>query len=299
MPDATSPSTRRRIIDAALAAERDRSGTLAVADLAEHAGMSDKHFQRRFRAVIGESPKSYLRRLRLQHAAYLLKWSDAGVLDIATITGFDTHSGFTRAFSKAYGQSPTEFRKRENVAPFLRAPQGTRDQLSADDIEATRLVVRIEKTASLRVAAMRHIGPVEKTADVWPAMIDWARGRGLLNAQSQLLGIHNDYWDAAAEDRYRYDAAIVVPDDFEADDAVGTFQLAAGEVAMTEFAGSIDDADAAWRRFADQWLPVSGYQIRTNFAYDIYPIEIFEGGVLKQLLQTLTGIRATLCLPIR
>jgi len=73
MPSTITPAVRKKFLGAAMAAERDPSVCLTVAMLAEHAGMSDKHFQRCFLAMLDESPKNYVRRLRLQIAAYLLK----------------------------------------------------------------------------------------------------------------------------------------------------------------------------------------------------------------------------------
>ena len=299
MPHHISSNLRRRIIDAALAAERDSSEELSVSTLAEFAEVSDKHFQRCFRQIIGESPKSYVRRLRLQKAAYLLKWSDIPVINIAMRAGFSTHAGFTKAFVRAYSLSPQQFRESRDVMPYLFSRETDVDPTDFNDLAVSRLIVRVQQQPDWRVAAMRHIGPTEKIAEVWPRMIAWADGRSLLNEQSILLGIHNDYWDTNAEDKYRYDAAIVVPSDFTSDDEVNAFSIPAGEIAMTEFSGSLSQADVTWGRFVDQWLPVSGYQFRANFVFDHYPVELVTGGRLQNILQTLVGIRATFCIPVK
>ena len=301
MAASISPQLRQRLLEAARAAEADYSTDLTVQSLAEYVGVSDKHFQRSFREVLGESPKKYIRRIRLQVAAYLLKWSDLAVTDVAAHIGFDTHAGFSKAFAKAYGMSPLAFRKAAGVAPYLIAPPdvtAAEEPVDLDRLEASKLSVRIEQTPSRRVAAMRHIGPTESAAEVWPQMADWARRRGLFRDDAIFLGVHNDYWDANSEDRYRYDAAVVVPADFEPDEEVITFEMPGGRVAKTEFSGGLQEADNAWRRFVDQWLPISGHTLRLSYAYDQYPADLVSAGPLRQILQTLTGIRATLCLPI-
>ncbi len=304
MKSTPSNETRRRVLDAAIAAERDSSPDLTVELMAEFVGLSLKHFQRAFLAVLGETPKEYLRRVRLQRAAYLLKWSDLLVIDIAIESGFHTHAGFTHAFAKAYGCSPLVFRQEEGIAPFLRrrthvpGPNG----LQSGNFDTSRLVVRVQKLDAVRVAAMRHIGSVESCARVWVAMRTWAREVGLANRNTEYLGIHNDYWDPLAEDKYRYDAAVVIPPGFEHrlvnDNRVNFFTIPGGAVAKTEFAGSLAEADATWRRFVDQWLPISGYRPRTAYAYDTYPPSLIQAGALQRILQAFTGIRATLCLPI-
>ncbi|MEO1496788.1 MAG: helix-turn-helix domain-containing protein [Planctomycetota bacterium] len=300
MPTPISPDLRRRILEAARAADHDSSASLTVSSLAEYVGVSDKHFQRAFRQVFDESPKQYIRRVRLQSAAYLLKWSDADVTQIALLSGFDTHAGFTKAFTRAYGRSPSAFREALGVVPYMnaRVTESRGDDADSVTLEASRLLVRVERTPARRVAAMRHIGPAESCVEVWPRMVEWAKACGLLDKDSVLLGIHNDYWDANSEDKYRYDAAIVVDDDFSADNHVTTFVLPDGPVAMTEFDGSFHEADLAWRRFVDQWLPASGLLPRARFAYDVYPVDLIDAGPLARLMQTLIGIRATLCLPV-
>jgi len=298
MPPTITPAVRKKILDAALAAERDSSVCLTVALLAEHAGMSDKHFQRCFLAVLGESPKSYVRRLRLQIAAYLLKWSDASISDLAFGAGFETHAGFTKAFSKLYGMSPLPFRKATDLTPFLEFPRKDPKDFNLEAARSTQLAVRMKNVPDQRLAVMRYIGSTSKMATIWLKMTDWVKRRGLLNQDTIFLGLHNDYWDTFAEGKYRYDAAIVVPEDFEFDDEVNTVRLPGGLVAMTEFQGSVAEADRTWGRFTDQWLPASGYQFRLRLAYDCYPAEVVTAGRVKQVLMAIRGYSATLCLPV-
>lgn len=92
-----------------IAAERGRATPLA--ELAEQAQRSPTHFQRTFSKLVGESPKRYDTRLRLEAAAMMLVCSDSAVLDIALEVGFDSHEGFTRAFRAQFDATPREFRR--------------------------------------------------------------------------------------------------------------------------------------------------------------------------------------------
>ncbi|MEN0112055.1 MAG: AraC family transcriptional regulator [Planctomycetota bacterium] len=299
MPEAAvTAETRRRVLDAALAAERDLAAELTVDALADAVDLAPKHFHRAFRAVVGEPPQAYLRRIRLQQAAYLLKWSELSIVEVAVRFGYATHAGFTKAFAAAYGYTPAAFRAASGVTPYMRVRPGAKGADRVADLEPAPLSVRIEEVPDRRVAAMRHVGPAESCASVWRRMAPWARERGLLGPDAIVLGVHNDYWDAASEDRYRYDAAVVVPDRFEAPDDVNTFVLPGGPVAMAEFAGSVAEMDTAWRRLADLWLPASGRIPRTTQAYDRYPVDLVSGGPLRRIVQMATGVRATLCLPV-
>lgn len=92
-----------------IASERSRATSLR--ELAEQAQRSPTHFQRTFAKLVGESPKRYDTRLRLEAAAMMLVCGDGAVLDVALEAGFDSHEGFTRAFKAHFDATPREFRR--------------------------------------------------------------------------------------------------------------------------------------------------------------------------------------------
>lgn len=94
------------------------------ADLARRAYLSRFHFDRVVTAVAGESPSAFRRRLLLERAAYRLLSCADGVLDIAVEAGYGSHEAFTRAFSRAYGMTPREWRRGPTRRFFLDAPSG-------------------------------------------------------------------------------------------------------------------------------------------------------------------------------
>ncbi|MEG0378554.1 MAG: helix-turn-helix domain-containing protein, partial [Eubacterium sp.] len=56
-------------------------------------------------------PFDYIRAIRLSQAALKLRDSDAKVVDVALDFVFDSHEGFTRAFSKTFGITPHRYSK--------------------------------------------------------------------------------------------------------------------------------------------------------------------------------------------
>src|SRR5215470_10691533 len=86
--------------------------TARGADLAARLYLSRFHFDRIVRAVSGESPARFRRRILLERSAYRLVTSDRGVLDIAIEAGYSSHEAFTRAFQRAYGAPPSAWRVR-------------------------------------------------------------------------------------------------------------------------------------------------------------------------------------------
>ena len=82
---------------------------ITLSDLAKAAGYSQYHSARIFRELTGKSPFEYLRALRLSKAALRLRDSRAKVIDVAFDFVFDSHEGFTRAFTKQFGIPPKKY----------------------------------------------------------------------------------------------------------------------------------------------------------------------------------------------
>jgi AraC family transcriptional regulator len=79
--------------------------------LAAIAGFSVPHFHRVFRAHVGESAISYVRRLRLERAARKLRMGAVDITEVALAAGYDSHAAFSKAFKQQFGLSPSEFRQ--------------------------------------------------------------------------------------------------------------------------------------------------------------------------------------------
>ncbi len=81
-----------------------------VAELARSATVSRSQLDERFRQVLGRSPIRYLTEWRLHLARELLASTDLGVAVIARRIGYDAEEAFSRAFKRANGQSPGNWR---------------------------------------------------------------------------------------------------------------------------------------------------------------------------------------------
>ena len=82
---------------------------LSVKKLAERAGFSPYHFCRVFQWNIGYSVMEYVRIRRLAFAASELK-SGKRIIDIAVEYGYETHTGFLKAFKRCFGSTPEKYR---------------------------------------------------------------------------------------------------------------------------------------------------------------------------------------------
>lgn len=81
-----------------------------VEDLAATAGLSRAAFAKRFTAIIGQPPLTYLTWWRMTTAAGLLRDSDAPLRTIAIRCGYASEYAFAKAFKRAYDMAPGRFR---------------------------------------------------------------------------------------------------------------------------------------------------------------------------------------------
>ncbi len=95
------------------------SEAMTLGDLAAQACYSPWYASRCFRELLGISPLDYIRSLRLSDAALRLRDTDARVLDIALDSAFDSHEGFTRAFSDRFGLTPRGYRREKPPVPLF------------------------------------------------------------------------------------------------------------------------------------------------------------------------------------
>ena len=84
---------------------------ITLYDLSRCAGYSPFYCTRLFKELIGKSPFEYIRSLRLTQAALRLRDNKVKIVDVALDFVFDSHEGFTRAFTKQFGITPDRYRK--------------------------------------------------------------------------------------------------------------------------------------------------------------------------------------------
>jgi AraC-like DNA-binding protein len=86
-----------------------RAWTLEL--LAHEVGLSRSTLVERFTEFVGQPPMQYLANWRMQLAANDLRSGSESVATIADRVGYESEAAFSRAFKKAVGMSPSEWRK--------------------------------------------------------------------------------------------------------------------------------------------------------------------------------------------
>jgi AraC family transcriptional regulator len=99
----------RRVLDYIAANIED---DVTLVDLAGIACYSQFHFARKFTLAMGISPHRYVSRIRLENAMAELVAGKLPLAEIALNAHFSSQASFTRAFHRATGTTPNEYRRR-------------------------------------------------------------------------------------------------------------------------------------------------------------------------------------------
>ena len=81
----------------------------AVDQLLLEVGMSRSQLYRKFKAISEKNPSEYIRIVRLQHAAELLKKKEYTINEVAFKSGFGNVSYFNTCFKRHFGSSPGKY----------------------------------------------------------------------------------------------------------------------------------------------------------------------------------------------
>ncbi len=111
---------RDRMVGRALGLLHERPAQVwTLRGLAREVGLSRSTLAERFTHFVGHPPMQYLTRWRMQLAARRLADGDAKVSAVALEVGYDSEAAFSRAFKKAAGMPPADWRRRLGLS---RAP---------------------------------------------------------------------------------------------------------------------------------------------------------------------------------
>lgn len=92
---------------------------ITLSMIAKSVNYSLWYVARVFKEVMGKSIFDYIRLLRLTMAAKKLRDTNTKVIDVAFDFVFDSHEGFTRAFSKEFHVSPKKYQSNPIPLPYF------------------------------------------------------------------------------------------------------------------------------------------------------------------------------------
>jgi AraC family transcriptional regulator len=262
MSEAQPLHTLTRTLPVLVHIQTHLEGDLSLDRLADRASLSPYHFQRVFQSVVGESPKQYTLRLRLERAAFQLKIRQATILEIALAAGFRSHETFSRAFRRRFDMSPKEFRRGQQAAGDGEN-KAARDPLNRHTSGYQISSTTLQRIRPIPVAFLRNLGPYrEVDVRLYERLLAWAGVMGWRHGVDWLVGVGHDDPSITPPEKLRFDACLPVPEPFHSDGDVGFQVVPGGYYAVTSYVGPYGATlEAAYSEIFAQAARIKGIEI--------------------------------------
>jgi LacI family transcriptional regulator len=99
------------LVRSALQMIRDRAAQgIRVSDVVRELAVARRALEQRFVRLVGRSPATEIRRVRIEAAKRLLVDTDRTIAQISRATGFEHQDMFARVFRRNVGLTPSQFR---------------------------------------------------------------------------------------------------------------------------------------------------------------------------------------------
>ncbi len=263
------------------------ASSLKLENVARVASFSPHHFHRIFRALVGETLATFVKRVRLERAVYLLSHRKGDSLtQIALACGFSSSSEFSRSFRSHYGVPPRVFdvehfrrsRREEGLGTLTSPGEQHRLQRLPKGDNPDGFEVRLRPLPGRRVAYIRVHQPYQGDGVMVAAnrLVSWAESRGL--ADGQWLGYQWDDPEIVALEKCRYDIGVEVPESIDVGEGISATRLPPMVVAELEISGGVELELRALDWLYTTWLPTSGYAPDNQPGFEAFNGKPFEHG---------------------
>ncbi len=232
---------------------------LSVETLSRVALFSKYHFHRQFSEYTGIGVSRFIQLMRLKRASYQLVFrQDMRIIDIATNARFENPESFSRAFKKAFGQTPSQFRKKPNW-PAWHEKYHFPTRIGEPDMDVS--IVCFE---TVKVAVLEHRGAPGLLNDSIQRFIEWRKSSRLSPVKtSNTYGLAYDDPKTAEPDAFRFDICGEVYQDVpDNPQGVITKEIPGGRCALIRHVGSHNHMDGKIHALYGEWLPDSGEELR-------------------------------------
>ncbi len=249
-----------------------------IRQLSRIASFSEYHFQRIFKQFTSESLYSFIKRLRLEKAVFLLRSNKKlTVQDVAFSVGFSNQASFAKALKERYGTSAGRIRKMNDLEIRQVIYENRRNgKVFTDDTHYNKPIeLTIQSAEPVKVLYVRYTGAYKGNSDLFSKLFTklyrFADKNSLATQETKWFAVYHDYSDLTSEEKLRLSVCMSVKGDVESKGEFGCMELAGGKYAVGRFLLGTDEYQSAWNYMISKWLPDSGYSPDDRFCFEYYP----------------------------
>ncbi|MCO1336526.1 AraC family transcriptional regulator [Microbulbifer sp. OS29] len=244
--------------------EANLDSDIDIDKLCQISNLSKYHFHRQCSLFFGMPIMAFTRLLRLKRSAYQLAYRhDLKVLEVALATGYESHEAFSRAFKKALGYSPSEFRKTPSWEHWQAKYQPIMELRNNEMLRQSRFDVNIIEFPETTIATLEHRAAPGLLSASLKNFITWRKKNKLSPKVSRTFNlIYNDP-SQVPSNQYRIDLCCSVDASVKLPDGdLLKKTIAAGECASIRHIGSDDSIGNAINHLYQDWLAESAFNLR-------------------------------------
>lgn len=251
--------------------EQHLADKISVHDIAASAHFSTYHYCRVFKAMVGDTPKEYLRKRRLTVAARRLLMDEVNVLTVALEAQFESQEAFTRAFKALFDMTPAQYRKINEPFRLL-----YRERLEKTDLEHLNERISMQPEMVLQ-PAMKLVGVANQFDDgdlnlpkLWSGFYPYKDK--IVNRQgADFLGLYESYEESDEGTRFVYICATEVTSFEEVPEGMITRELPEQLYARFAHTGPLSNLEQTLRYIWGSWLPKSDYEYAEKPDFELLP----------------------------
>lgn len=255
--------------------------------LAARAGFSTWHFCRVFQWGTGYSVMTYVRNRRLAFAASELS-SNRRILDISLEYGFETHSGFSKAFRRYFGCSPGTYRLHASCdRPLPPSLPRVYQYLNGGIILEPKFVqLNAVKLVGFAIKTTSTAGENSKTIPAF--WNDYMKSGNMEKLHSEsFIKKHDEYGVCFPEDpksgEFEYVIGVERKDDVAIPEAYHVCEIPPATYAVfstppSDSVNFVSSIQGTWNYIFNEWFPTSGFE----YAPGCVDFELYDDRCMKE-----------------
>ncbi|MCX4257357.1 MAG: AraC family transcriptional regulator [Oscillospiraceae bacterium] len=254
--------------------------------IAQEMNVSSFYFQKIFSILCGFTVGEYIRSRRLALAGSELLSTDEKIIDIALKYGYDSPEGFTRAFARFHGITPSDVRK--NGAPVR---SFARLSVSISVKGGSSMDYKIMKKEAFKIIAkeqrFKKVEDIQGRSDI-PAFWTECHGDGTVKYLSEnckkdgilggsVVGMCMEDSTVVKDFPYLIGAEYAggdVPNGYKVVDVPAAEWAVFGIDGLGE-----EKIQQTWHKIFAEFFPSSTYKPAGNFDLEVYPTDTYKGEI--------------------
>jgi len=260
---------------------------LDLKKIAKLSNFSDYHFHRIFKEYYNETLAAYISRNRVERAAYLLRYTNSSIKDIAYKVGFEFPSSLSKAFKQFYEVTPSEYRLNKIIPVMDEKMQ--RKKISILGVSYSGIVM----LKNINIIYSRLMGPynVSRYLDVWQRLLKYAGEKNAnINKPDFVIIYHNDI-NITETSKLRSDVCITIDKLIPAKGKIGIKEIVGGKYAAFTYKGPFASHSEIYDAIFEEW--------ELNKQYELRNLPIFEKYINNPMKTKPCRLNTEIYLPIQ